>query len=1067
MVRLRPALLALAAAGAAWAAGLEGQDPRVLDIRYEGGSADDRAYAAAAAGLGPGDLDPGALALALDSIRATDRFSEVVHRWEDLPGGRRLRVQLSPWRPLTQWVWEGDPLEAKQQRLLFTELRKGARPGVLQMEAVRFRAEQKLRETGHPDAKVALSRVEAAGRLVIRIQLGRPARIDAVEWDGAFAPYDKNLLLAAAGIQPGRSLWSQALRREALSGLRKRFLADRRYEWQAELTWKPDGVLRIRANPGPQVEIAFSGDRIRWTGVKDLLPFVWADRYSADLLEQGDRRILLYLNGEGYKDATVSHRREILAGTAEEPSVVRITYVVRKGAKALVDDLVFERNRELSSDDLRKAVHLPRGFLWMNTPTATPDLVDAAVERVRAAYLRRGFTEVSLRRRLETQGGRTRLVIQVREGERRFVESLTLVLPATGPWPLQEMGAGLFTLLGDASTPLLPEPQPGRPARRAERPEMGGAIATLETLPADPGSPLRRIRLSFDRPIPFVKTDLAMVLTVLRQQVSHLGTPRALFPKLSREDGERGERIRVEVLEQPLFKLRRLVVQGSDGTRPEAVLREAALAPGMPLDPEKLLQAQARVGNLGAFDRVDLLPLAEAPYPEPRPAWKEGDLLLKLQERSPWVYSTGFGYDRLSGYHFGLGVQRLNFQGLGRTLDFNARAGDATIQNPGLRNLFSTGLYRRSVDIYSLGYSDPWFAPGRYASWLPARTEYRAEAAYLDEVQSSFEVRRRRVLNGLQWKPVRGSEIRVGHRFERVEVNSIITGLSDAALNDLTKTPGRVVISAPYFQYTRDRRDNPFDPTSGSYFFGKVELANQLFGTSKNASFVKFDLRHQWNWPVGYRASWGVMSFGVRIGIARPTASSSEDLPLSERFFAGGPGSHRGVEPDFLGPTTSVPLRDPVTGKQFQSGGSLQNAEVPQGGQALALVNLEYRFPISPSFWLEVFIDSGQVYKSLRPSRDPANPNFDIYFTDHPFHPPFRTALGIGLIIKLGIPIKIEYAQDIRRVLRPSWWNNPGNYQTPYVDDQGIPRVQVTNAQLKDDHKSQLKNILISAGFQF
>lgn len=1067
MARLRPALLALAAAGAVCAATADAPVQRVLEVRFEGGSSDDRAYAAAAAGLGPGALDPAALALALDSIRATDRFSEVRHGWEERPGGRRLRVQLTPWQPLSQWTWEGDALDARQQRTLFAELRKGSRPGALRMESMRSRAEQKLRDAGHPEAKVSLSRVEAAGRLVIRVQLGRPARIAAVEWEGELAPYDRGSLLAVAGIHPGRSLWSPSLRREALAGLRKRFLADRRYEWQAELTWKEDGILRARVNPGPRVQIAFEGDRIRWTGVKDLLPFVWADRYSADLLDQGDRRILLYLNNEGHKDAQVTHRREVLAGTGGAPATVRITYLVRKGPKALVDDLVFERNREISSEELRRAVRLPRGFLGLNTPTASPDLVDAAVERVRAAYLRQGFTEVSLRRRLETQGGRTRLVIQVREGERRFVESLTLVVPATGPWPLQQMGTALFNLLGDASTPVEPGPQPGRPSHRAERPEMGGAIATLEPLPPEPGSALRRIRLVLDRPIPFVKTDVAMVLTVLRQRISHLGTPRALFPKLSREDGERGDRIRVEVLEQPLFQLRRLVVQGSDQTRPEAVLREASLDAGMPLDPEKLLQAQARVGNLGAFDRVDLLPLAESPHPEPRPAWKEGDLLLKLQERSPWVFSTGFGYDRMSGYHFGLGVQRLNFQGLGRTLDFNARAGDATIQNPGLRNLFSTGLYRRSVDIYSLGYSDPWFAPGRYASWLPAHTEYRAEAAYLDEVQSSFEVRRRRVLNGLQWKPVRGTEIRLGHRFERVEVNSVIIGLSDAALNDLTKTPGRVVISAPYFQYTRDRRDNPFDPTSGSYFFGKVELANQLFGTSRNASFVKLDLRHQWNWPVGYRAGWGVVSFGIRAGIARPTASSSEDLPLSERFFAGGPGSHRGVEPDWLGPTTSVPLRDPESGKQLYADGSPQNAEVPQGGQALALVNLEYRFPISPSFWIEVFLDSGQVYKSLRPSRDPASPNYDSYFVAYPYHAPFRTALGIGLIIKLGIPIKIEYAQDIRRVLRPSWWNNPGNYQTPYLDEKGDPQIRVTNARLKDDHTTQLKNILISAGFQF
>ena len=1060
MLRARPALLALATA-ALWAADPEAQHRRILDFRFEGGSADDRAFAAAAFALRPGDHDAAALGLALDSVRATDRFSQVHSEFEDLPGGRRLRILLTPWPAIARWSREGDTVEGKLQNQLFPELHRGARPGALRLEAMRLRAEQKLKDSGYPKAKVGLRRTDALGGLSIGIQLGPPARITAIEWDGDPSPYPKERILEAVGIRPGRSLWTLALRREALAGLRKRFLADRRYEWQAEFAWKEDGTLRAKVNPGPQVQLAFEGDRIRWTGVKDLVPLVGADRYSPDLLEQGDRRILLYLNNAGYKDAQVSHRREVVAGEGS----VRVTYSVRKGTKAAVDELVFERNREITSADLIKAARLPRGSFQLGAAAATPDLVDAVVERIRAFYLRSGFIDVNLRRRLETQGGKTRLIIQVREGERRYIESLVLQCPAAAPWDAGALGEALLAVLGDRQLPA-PIPPNARLARRAERPEMAGAVGVLEDLSKEPGALLSRAKLSFDRPIPFVKTDLAMVLAALRQRTARLGTPRPLFPKLSREEGLRGERILVEVAEQPLFKVRRLVVQGSDETKPEAVLREAALVPGMALDPGNLIRAQAQVGNLGSFERVDILPLAESPHPDPRPAWKEGDLLMRLQERPHWIVSSGFGYDRISGYHFGFGVQRLNFQGLGRTLDFNLRAGDATLQNPGLRNFFSTGTFRRSVDIYSIGYSDPWFAPGKIASWLPDRTEYRAEGAYLDEVQSSFEVRRRRVLNGLQWKPkgLQGTEIRLGHRFERVEVNSIIFGLSDDQLNALTKTPGRVVISAPYIQYTRDRRDNPFDPTSGTYFFGRMELANQLWGTSSNASFVKLDLRQQWNWPVGYRAEWGVVSFGARIGIARPTASSSEDLPLSERFFAGGPGSNRGIEPDFLGPMTSVPLRDPATGAQLFKDGFPQNTLVPQGGQALALVNLEYRFPVSPSFWIEVFLDSGQVYKTLRPSRDQSSPNYDEYFNDHPFHPPFRTSMGLGLIIKLGIPIKIEYAQDVRRIFRRSWWNNEANYR---VFNPATNSWKITDAQLRDDHTTQLKSILISAGFQF
>lgn len=1028
MPRARPALLALAAA-AAGSACADAPAMQILEVRYQGGSPDDRAFAAAAAALAPGLHGEAALRLALDSIRATDRFRDVSQRFEEFPTGRRMWVVLDPWPSLHRLTWEGDALDRKRQKALFPGLVRKARLGALRLEAVRLEAEGRLREGGYPQAKVGFSRLDQAGHLAVRLELGHAAKIERIEWQGDPSPYTQDKLLAVAGIQPGITLWTPSFRREAQAKLRKRFLADRHYEGQAELAWSNGGTLRLRVQPGPRIQLAFEGDRVRWTGVKDLVPVAWADRYTADLLDQGDRRIQLFLQGEGYKDAQVTHRRDAVEGAAE----ARIVYTVRKGPKASVDGVVFERNREVPSEELLRAAQVPRGAFGLGAPAATPELIDAVVERVRGCYLRKGFADVTLRRWLDTGGGRTRLRIQVREGERRFIESLVLQCPAGPRWNAAELGVALYALLGERSSPV-PGAASGATARRADRLEMNGAVGTLEILPQEPDRPLRQIRLSLDRPIPFVKTDLALVLASLRQQVGRFGTLRPLFPRLSRSDGEKGERILVEVADQQLNQVQRLVVRGSDQTRPEAVLREAALAPGLPLDPDRLIQAQARIGNLGAFEHVDLAALAESPHPEPRPDWKEGDLLLRLQERPNWVFSTAFGYDRISGYHIGLGAQRLNFQGLGRTLDFNLRAGDATLRNPGLRNFFTTGAQRRSVDIYSVGYSDPWFAPGRFASWLPERTEYRAEAAYLDEIHAPWDVRRRRVLNSLKWKPFPTTEIRLGHRFERVEVGSIAAELPlqelEEWLNALTGSLQRVVISAPYLQYTRDHRDNPFDPTRGTYFFGKLELANQLWGTSRNASFVKLDLRHQWNWPVGYRAGGGVLAFGARLGLARPTDSNSADLPLSERFFAGGPGSNRGVEPDYLGPSVYVPLLDPKTGKIIVKDGFRQFYLVPTGGQGLLALNLEYRFPISPSVWLEVFVDSGQVYASLDPppgARDP--------------FPPLRTSLGAGLILKLGIPLKIEYGADIRRIL-------------------GRPRSEI-------DRATQLKNVLISAGFQF
>ena len=256
-----------------------------------------------------------------------------------------------------------------------------------------------------------------------------------------------------------------------------------------------------------------------------------------------------------------------------------------------------------------------------------------------------------------------------------------------------------------------------------------------------------------------------------------------------------------------------------------------------------------------------------------------------------------------------------------------------------------------------------------------------------------------------------------------VAANSDSSGvplISDQDLFLLARTPARSIISAPYLQVSVDRRDRPYDPTEGTFFLGRLELANQAFGTSGNSSFVKLDLRHQWNWGLGFHAENGVIMASLRLGLARPTDRSAEDLPLSERFFGGGSFTVRGVEPDMLGEVART-----------DGSGNLLPLIIPLGGQALAVLNLEYRFPlIGQSIWGEVFVDSGQVYRSLRPEAGAVSP-----------FPPLRTTLGVGLILKLGFPLKLEYAADWKRIM-------------------GKPRSA-------DERDTQLKSLLISAGFQF
>lgn len=1002
-------------------------------VEITGGTQDDQSYTRAALGLEAGKpLGEEGFLLALTAARATDRFRRVDGTLEDGPGGLVAKVRLDPWPAIEKREIRGK-LPRALLKGLFTGMHKGGRAGDLRVDRWQREAEQRLREAGYPEARVRIEREEAGARLVIHIDPGAPALIRSLEVEGDPSPYSAERLKDVADIKLGKTLWTENFEREASDRLRQRLVKDRRLEGTTKFSWDgTSGRLRLRVESGPMVRIQQEGDwSFWWKNFQELVPLTRAGRYGSELLDEGDRRILRYLREKGFLDAQVTHRRELLRGTEEKPLEVAVTFVVQPGIKTRIHDLRFERNKEIPEPELKKAAALPSGLWSLGDPTASPELIGTLEDRIKAHYWNRGYPDVALRRPpMERVDGKTSLVFQVREGSRQSLDRVILEMPADAswqPWMVAECLPLIFT------SRLIVESEPDASTRiyRSDRSLLEGVTGRLQES-VDPAKPdLRTFTLTTSRALPFVKSDLTAVYAALRQRLGSLGVQRPL-PKLSLEPGEAGYVVRLVVPDQARVKVNRLVVQGSDYTKAKAVFRETQLDPGAPLDLDLLSKAQTNLGNLGAYKRLDLMNLSQTPAEGGGLPWQEGDLFLRADERSPWVLSSSFGYDKSHGYHVGAGAQRLNFLGMGRTLDFGIRAGDTTLKNETLRKWFPTGSFNRSVDSYSVGYTDPWFLPGALDGLISDRIQYQAEAAYIEETQAAFLAHRRRVLNSFEWKVGDYQVLRLGHRFERTDIKANAEGIRKDELFTMAGVPGdHTVLSAPFFQMTRDKRDHPIDPKQGTYFQLRLEMANQLFGTGAKYSFAKLDVRHQWNWSFGEQASKGVLMAVVRAGAARPTASTVEDLPLTERFFAGGPFTVRGVEPDMLGPIGTLGIYSYPGGTAVQTGSKM----VPLGGQGLVVLNLEYRFPLfgSQTAWGEVFADSGQVYAKLNPDRRQAGDSA-------PF-PPLRTTLGLGVILKIGLPLKLEYAADVKRIL-------------------GKPRSQ-------QERDTQLRGLLISAGYQF
>ena len=148
--------------------------------------------------------------------------------------------------------------------------------------------------------------------------------------------------------------------------------------------------------------------------------------------------------------------------------------------------------------------------------------------------------------------------------------------------------------------------------------------------------------------------------------------------------------------------------------------------------------------------------------------------------------------------------------------------------------------------------------------------------------------------------------------------------------------------------WLRDRRNSASDASRGDFENVDISVAMKPLGSSAN--FLRVYLQNSTYHPIGRRL---VFARSTRFGIQTPYGNSvSGDIPLPERFFAGGGTSLRGFGLNQAGP------RDPITG-------------FPIGGQAMLVFNQDLRFPmhlplIGDRLGGALFYDAGNVFSNVR-----------------------------------------------------------------------------------------------------
>jgi outer membrane protein insertion porin family len=402
------------------------------------------------------------------------------------------------------------------------------------------------------------------------------------------------------------------------------------------------------------------------------------------------------------------------------------------------------------------------------------------------------------------------------------------------------------------------------------------------------------------------------------------------------------------ILEGPQTRIGRVLVSGALITKERVIRERLPFGPGDLLDPERLLQGGSQLADLGVFDRVDVEPL------DP-PATPFVDVDVTLRERKPWRFDFGFGYGTDEGARGFAEVGYDNLFGTGRGLRLRQKVnvgGEAS-------------AFGARTDLI---YREPWALGTIWDGEARLFWEYREALGYNFEREGLLAT-----LAGDLWREqVRGLRGSVWYRYYDIRRFDI-----DPDLADSTIVPGRNQVASIAGALTWDRRDAPLDPRRGSLNFVSFETAAEPLGG--NVSFLKGRLETSWvfSWPPPT-----VVALAARLGLATPFAGSTE-LPIEDRFYAGGANTVRGYREQRVGP--------------------LDESGDPTGGNALVVLNAEWRFTIWRFLGAAVFVDAGEVTTEVRQLALSA----------------FRVGVGGGLRLNTPVgPVRFDFGYALTPIPR-------------------------------------------------
>jgi outer membrane protein assembly complex protein YaeT len=441
-------------------------------------------------------------------------------------------------------------------------------------------------------------------------------------------------------------------------------------------------------------------------------------------------------------------------------------------------------------------------------------------------------------------------------------------------------------------------------------------------------------------------------------------------PRVDITPDKTGAAVTYTIAEGPKVNVGEVVVRGNTYTNASVVLRKSDLDTGEPFRFTKLLEAQRNLYQLGIFQRVEIQPEQAGTSVGTR------NVTIQVEEGKDVTVAGSVGATKQTGQVF------------------SPRVSASVAQ----RNLFGTGRYAGLQLIYALNDREAFLTyrePFIFNFNVPLQvTVFQSD----DQTRAQTHIQQRGTF--LEASKVSNYRTRWSLRYEykiskcKVEEKGDLCDQARLALiPGLDRSLLDIKISSLSPTFFWDTRDDPINPHRGFFTSASLEYAFRAFAA--DADFLKEFAQGAWYLPLTDRSTFVVAGRG---GLIQPFGSA--EVPLSERFTAGGDTSHRGFPLDLLGTTCQPPREGCVPTLALV--GTNKDLVAPVGGNGLLLLNAEYRFPVFSSVGGAVFTDIGNVYRQR------------IRFND------LRYGIGTGVryLSPVG-PIRFDIGYNLnRRILR-------------------------------------------------